>query len=83
MKKFYLNIFISLFVFNNVYSQTDTVYINNTYDTCQTVYSYIPSQSIYGIRMNGSVVLNAGHKYHIGIIRFSFNKFLYLCKNFF
>jgi len=57
MKYIFFIILLSFF-FNSIYSQIDTININNTYDTSQTIYTYTPSQSIYGVRINGSVVLN-------------------------
>lgn len=57
MKKIIL--LISFFLtYSSSYSQLDTIDINNTFDTSQNIYTYTPSQSIYGIRINGSVVLN-------------------------
>ncbi|MDD3877158.1 MAG: C1 family peptidase [Bacteroidales bacterium] len=49
---------ITLLIFNNAKSQTDTIAINNTFNTSQTIYTFNPVRNIYGLRLNGTVFNN-------------------------
>ncbi len=49
---------VILFLYHDLLCQTDTIHINNTYDTCQTIHIFVPAETIYGIRLNGYVLLN-------------------------